>query len=322
MSVKYTCKRCDCYQTYLIKDLYKHLSKKHKCPRNKNSYQYSDDQLLLLSLYTDDDNEKSTLLEEDIKFLENSEILYNNINEFIDELVKAHKNKTRKCSICNEQFSKMNDLRKHIIMDCFYNELNKRKIIRENNQNIINGNNNINNSNNNIYNITINDNSINNVYLDNKYIVPFDDKWDVSMLDKKTKYFLVFNQLMYSSFLEEILKNDINLNVIIDKKSNSGIVYKNKEEDYVTMKLKDIVNETMEKIKIQLLEINNELEQEVFKDVNIHQRRMITKKYLDYMKNKDLQNNVNECMSEIFNKKKNEAINISKHKSQNESDKL
>ncbi len=298
ITTKYKCKRCDCYQTFLMKDLYRHLSKKHKCTRNKNSYAYSDDQLLLLSLNPHDENEQSILTDEDIKFLENSDIMYSNVDMLIDELNKAHKNKSRKCLYCKEQFTKMSDLRRHIIMKCFINNLNKK-----NNNNItINGNNNSISNN--------NDNTINNIYLDSKNIVPFDDKWDTSMLDKKTKYFIVFNEMMYPSFLEEILKNDNNLNVIIDKKSDSGIVYKNKEEDYVKMKLKDIVKETMEKIKTQLLEINNELKPEVFQETNTYQRRMITKKHIDYTKIQDLQENVNQCMVEIFNKKRNDAISI------------
>ncbi len=329
MSVKYSCKRCDCYNTILIKDLYKHLSKKHKCTRNKKSYELSDDQLLVLSLYTDDGNDASTLTKEDIKFLENSDIMYNNVNELISDLEKAFKNKSRKCLLCNQQFAKMNDLRHHIIMDCFIDKIKNKNNEKSTKDIVINGNNNNstiynadiinNNIDNSTSNIVINDNSINNItnnniYLNSKYIVPFDDKWDTSMFDKKTKYFLVFNQLMYSSFLEEILKNDNNLNVIIDKQSNSGIVYKNKEEDYVTMKLKDIVSETMEKIKTQLLEINKELKPEVFEDVNTYQRRMITKKHIDYVKDKKLQNNVNACIVEIFNNKKIDAINVSKNK--------
>lgn len=327
MSVKYICKRCNSYETSLAKDLYKHLCKKNKCPRNKESYQYSDDQLLLLTLFPYCNN-KHSITENEIDFLSNSESLYDNLDEFINNLIKAHKNKSRLCILCNEKFSKMTDLRKHITLSCFYNQIQNRNLNKDKNNNELN---NINIDNSKIDNLTIDnstkidnstiDNSTNinnttninnNIYLDIKQPIPFDDKWDLSLIDRNTKYFLVFNHLMYSSFLDEILKNNNNLNVIIDQKSDSGIVYKNKDDEYIIMKIKDIVNETMEKIKDQLLDMNKELEKDVFKETNTYQRRMITKKYLDYTKDKDLQDNVVKCLSNVYYKHKEEAIKISK----------
>jgi len=52
----------------------------------------------------------------------------------------------------------------------------------------------------------------------------------------------MISQFMYTELLEEILKNDINLNVIIDKEKNSGMVYKNNIDKYIQMKLKDIIS--------------------------------------------------------------------------------
>ena len=58
---------------------------------------------------------------------------------------------------------------------------------------------------------------------------------------------------MYTKLLEEILKNEINLNIIIDKNDNSGMVYKNDIDTYIKMKIKDIIDKTMEKLKNHLL---------------------------------------------------------------------
>jgi hypothetical protein len=77
------------------------------------------------------------------------------------------------------------------------------------------------------------------------------------------------------------------------------------------MKIKDIVNETMNKLNKQLLEMNNELEKYVFKETYTHQRRMINKKHIDYTNDKELQNNVIKCISNIYSKWKEEAIKIS-----------
>jgi len=63
---------------------------------------------------------------------------------------------------------------------------------------------------------------------------------------------------MYTELLEEILKNDINLNVIIDKDNDSGMVYKNNIDKYIQMKLKDIISNTMEKLNNHLNDINKD----------------------------------------------------------------
>ena len=49
---------------------------------------------------------------------------------------------------------------------------------------------------------------------------------------------------MYTKLLEEILKNEINLNVIIEDETNSGLVYKNDDDKYVNMKIHDIIEKS------------------------------------------------------------------------------
>ena len=58
---------------------------------------------------------------------------------------------------------------------------------------------------------------------------------------------------MYTNLLIEILKNEINLNVIIDTDNDSGIVYKNDIDKYIKMKSEDIIDKTMLKLKEHLL---------------------------------------------------------------------
>jgi len=65
------------------------------------------------------------------------------------------------------------------------------------------------------------------------------------------------SQFMYTELLEEILKNNMNLNVIIDNENDSGIVYKNNIDKYIRMKLKDIVSNTMDKFNFHLNDINS-----------------------------------------------------------------
>jgi len=306
--------RCNQYDTYAFKDLVRHLQKKNKCSKKLESYNYSDDQLLVMSLMPYHNN-KHTIQNNEIEHLKTSNLLYNNLDNFLCEINKLYKGKNndKKCNFCNMNFSKLYDLKKHLIIHCYHkflfsNEQNKNFI--NNTTNIIGnsgiiGNNNIDNS------ITNNINQ-QNIYVEIKHPIQFDQFWDISNIDIKTKFFIVFNNFMYTSLLEEIMKNEINLNVIIDKNSNSGLVYKNNIEEYIEMKLKDIVNLTMEKLKNQLLEINNDIKDKVMKEVSDYYRKIITKKYIDYTKDKDIQEEVFDCVSNIFEKKKNEAIKISK----------
>jgi hypothetical protein len=282
------------------------------CSKKVELYKYSDDQLLVMSLIPYN-NGIHDIDEKQLEYLSNSEIICDNKEELINELEAINKKKQKKCKYCNTKYVKLCDLRKHLIEKCFYEELSKRiNDTKEiNNQNIIT----INNENNidntiNINNCTIsnnNNNNIinnNNIYLNIKHPIPFDDNWDISKIDDKTKMFIVFNKLMYTTLLDEILKNDTNLNVIIDKKADSGIVYKNESEEYIEMKLKDIINKSMEKLEKQLHEINIDVKNYMTDEYHIHNRRMITKKYNDYNKDDELQSNVINCMSHVYNKKK------------------
>lgn len=352
MDTKFICKRC-LYETNAFKDLVRHYNKKYKCPKKLKSYDYSDDQLLVLSLMPYHDN-KHTITDNEIEHLKSSNILYENLDSFLDTINNVYKKKEKKCNLCDMSFCKITNLKKHITINCYHQYLiDKNKNIECNNnnndlneiiynndyinddineellnikseesniENILNNSNITNNKLPNIINNKIvgNNNNITNInqqniYVEIKHPINFDESWDISDIDLKTKFFIVFNNLMYTSLLEEILKNDINLNVIIDKDSNSSIVYKNDIEKYIEMKSKDIVNITMEKLKDQLLDINNDLSDKVYKDVTDYYRKMITKKYIDYTKDKEIQTKVIDCVSNIFDKNKEKSIEISKN---------
>jgi hypothetical protein len=90
---------------------------------------------------------------------------------------------------------------------------------------------------------------------------------------------------MYTNFLKEILNNEINLNVVMDKENNDYcMVYKNNIEKYIQMKSKDIFENTMKKLNCQLLDINKN-DNGSFDEIIEFSRRMINKKYIDYQKN-------------------------------------
>ena len=78
------------------------------------------------------------------------------------------------------------------------------------------------------------------------------------------------------------------------------------------MKSKDIVSNTMDKLHKHLLEMNKSNDM-CFENVLDYSRKMIGKKHIDYVKYPDIKNAVNNCITNIFINKKNDAIEMSKN---------
>ena len=324
----YKCNRCDKYETNKFSDMIKHFSRKHCCKKLESKIFLSDDQILCLSIipYT---NNNHNIEENETQHLEKSNLIDYNKKELFDELDIIEKNKCKICKYCNKNFLLINDLKKHIIINCFIKYL-QNKVIENNEQKDMNNsntninNNNIDTENSNLYNKcdmtnskntnintlnNVNNNNINNnIYFDIKP-VQFNEDWDISKISNGDKGNIMISQFMYTELLEEILKNSANLNVIIDKEKDTGLVYKN--DQYIQMNLKDIVSNTMEKLNEHLNHINK-THPNTFKEIITFSRQMINKKYIDFVNNTDIQNGVGECMSNIYEKVKPEATNIAK----------
>ena len=305
MSLKYICKRCNNKTTTHINDLKKHLMKKKKCPLDKNTFvKYSNDQILVLSLIPYEDD-KQCIDESEIEHLEKSDRISKNMNQLFDDLCMIQKDKLKCCKYCNKEFPKISDLKKHVLISCFLNEIDKKN--KSTSDININGDYNlINNSINN--NFITNNNNVN-IYLNIKNPVPFDEKWNLSEINRLTKIGLIFSNFMYSELLEHILQNENNLNVIIDKDNNSGMVYKNDIDKYIEMKSKDIVYKTMEKLHDNLLDITKS-DLNSYASLHKDTTKQINKKYNDYLESVPLSDRVNNIILEILDKKKHDAKSI------------
>ena len=121
MPTNYLCKKC-CFKTNYFNDIKRHINKKTKCNKNINLINYSDDQILVLSLipYI---NDKHSIDIEELKHLNNSNIITKNLSELFISIENIDKCKIKKCEYCFNNFDKICDLRKHIISKCFYNYL-------------------------------------------------------------------------------------------------------------------------------------------------------------------------------------------------------
>jgi hypothetical protein len=210
--------RCNNFETKIFFEVKKHCLRIRPCCK-RTDIKLSNDQLLLLSLIPYYDNEHSISINE-LEYLSNSDIIYQNKKELFNELDNIFKNKIKLCKYCNEKFDTIYELRKHITIKCFYNELQKK---------------------------------YNNIKKHN--IIPFEEEWNISEISKIVKNDIMISQYVFSRFLTEILNNDKNSNVIIDKYNKSGKVYINHKEQYIEMTLNDILMKTMEKLYDQLYKI-------------------------------------------------------------------
>jgi len=268
---RYSCKKC-MFNANNFNDIKRHFYKKKECKRNIYSMSNSNDYLFILSLLQDNDN--NNIIKEKLDYLNNSNnIIYKNKDKLFQDIFNIEKNKNKKCIYCNKEFNKILDLKEHILMNCFYDQIKKENI----------------------------DNSFDkNIYLEKKSPIPFDNDWDLSKIDIYVKKNLVCYNFMYSKLLEEILKNEINLNVIINKNTNTYIVYKNNIDQYIQMNLNDIIDNIMYKLKKHLLEINNTLKGDILIECIEISRNIIEKKYNSYKNNKIIQNSVKEIILKIY----------------------
>ena len=289
MTSNYTCKKC-LHKTNNYNDLKRHLTKKNQCIKNLDTFSYSDDQLIILSLLPN-------CSEKDVEHLQKSNIIYKNKDRLFQEINYIDKNKLKICSYCKEQFNKICDLRKHILITCFYKELEKI-----NSPNIINITNN---------NVNIINNNITNIYYDGKAPIPFDNSWDISHIAKFIQNEIIFSNFMYSELLKEIINNNFNLNVIIDKNTDSGMVYKNDIDKYIHMKSKDIVDNTMDKLKNHLLDINNNAKDKLLLECLNISKKIIESKHENYKNNETLQQSIKDLIATIYETQKDKAIDIS-----------
>lgn len=273
----YICIRCN-YNTDRKTDMDKHLKRKIKCASS------------------------------------HIEIFNKSDDEIYDLSMKPHKPIKEKinCEYCNKIFSRIDNLKFHQKTSCknnkgFQDDDNKNKFSKY--QTNIQSQTNIQQQINNYNNIII----IN----QNNKLNPFDEKWIVDHIDILKKYEIIFNDNKYTNLLKEILLNKENLNIVIDSKSNSGIVYKNDEELFVKMKLKEIIDKSMEKLYQQLklyFEENNTDEYiQQNKDLITLTRRekyLMESKYKKYNNDTDVKNKVSELLSGIFNDNKKDSIEI------------
>ena len=305
----YKCRKCG-YKTKFFRDLKNHINIIKTCIKDFSCLDLTNDEILITTLIPYIDNNQNL----DLNKIKKYKYTYQNKQSLFDDLFFIDKNKIKICKYCNQKFSKIQNLKEHIIIECFEKEMERKNVdYFGNNNNNLCSTINIQGNSNNITNIT-NITNINNITLKIEHPISFDENWDTSKITEAEKCQLILSKLMYTKLLGEILKNDANLNVVIDTNKDFGIVYKNESEKYIKMEIKEIIENSMAKIHQKLLEINDELKKTgLYEDfVTEYKRKDITNKHQCYVNNKDIQEKVNYFIACVFNNKKEDSHKIMK----------
>ena len=296
----YKCARCN-YIVQRNSDMIRHLGRKNKCMSNINSYKLTDEEV----------KKESLILQKniDISFL-NEELKK-------EKFGKSDSINGVKCENCNKIFARKYNLTKHLIKSCkgnkkqqlnYFNNTrtnNQTDNIKENNlfiENQINVANQTNNSNNNI--IIINQNNLQS----------FDNKWATEHLDNYIRQMILLSDHKYTNLLDEILKNKANLNVIINKDNDYGLVYKDDDKMYVNMKTREIIDKSIEKLYEQLNIFYSDLVDTNIVKVNTNiieqEKQVLDDKYKEFCTNNNVKSSVRDLLTKIYEKNNTEALGI------------
>lgn len=168
---------------------------------------------------------------------------------------------------------------------------------------------------------TINENQTQNIFIeDNSFILKsFDEDWSIEHIDNYLKLFILLSKTKYTDFLKEVMKNKENLNIILEKNSDSCLIYKNKTESYVKIKINELFEKLMVKINEQLQKIFDEylsekhnIEKSVLNTIKDEKINNNTK-LVDYMNNNNLKKIVDTILLDILNKNRDYALLVSKN---------
>ena len=347
----FECARCG-HTTNKKSNMIVHLNKKKQCIKRLESLKYSDDEIFLISTMRKNDKEVSknkciycnknyssnSFLQKHMKLYckkkgqeNNMKIsekemssLSNNLkdNKSKDDENKDKENQDNICienqdNICieNQELLQCNNEKKDTLNNNNNNIADPSQISYESTK--MNGvsenleqNNTIIENQHNTYN-TIN----NNIYIINlpKMPISFDQEWDTKHIDMYLKQLLLLTDNKYTELLKQILENKNNLNVILDKNSNMGYVY-DSDNTYKNMEKDEIVNLSMKKLHDELNKIKDEVIQHSKIPIDIeNQCNIIENKYKEFINDKNIKNSVNGCISDIFDKRKEEALEIFNH---------
>ena len=151
------------------------------------------------------------------------------------------------------------------------------------------------------------------IIVNSNNLCSFNEKWTIEHIDEYLRNNIFLSGTKYTDLLDEILKNKNNLNVIIEKDSNYGLVYKNEDELYVNMKVKEIIEKSMDKLYEQLNDLYLSIESENKMKINTkiieNEKKIMDDKYNNFCNNNNnTKSFVENLLASIYEKRKDEAV--------------
>lgn len=309
----YQCYRCF-YYCNNKKDMKKHLIRKNICIRKLESFNYSENDLINLSLTNK--SEEEIIISKEEEYIEDQYVNWNYDEKELKQIINKTKgNNHKKCCFCNKEFFRKYELIRHIENNqCVVLKEKKNKCNIQNNyienktinnQNI--GNQQINTQQ--INNISINVYNNSNVVNENneKILNGFNEEWDISKIDLQKKLLLFVSDNKYSNTMEEILKNDKNMNILLKENENDSIVFQ--ENKFINVNNDEIIVRTMYKLYNHLLKFYTDIKGENLanKDLKEHKNNL-KEKYDDFNNNNITKEIVKNILLDIFHNKKDEVL--------------
>ena len=121
---------------------------------------------------------------------------------------------------------------------------------------------------------------------------------------------LLLTNNKFTTTLKNILENEVNLNVLLDKNSDKALVYKDKILQ--SMNIKEIVDSTMKKLIHQLKIFENDIVDPNILNIDTkiidYNMDCIDKKYEDFKKNKFIQDKLKVYIKDIYNTKRDDTM--------------
>ncbi len=311
----------DDINTFIESSLKEYKETNESAPKNENSIKLCTENAPKNKINESKSTENAPIIESnESKCTENAP---NNENSLVDLKInnKDEQNNKNVCNFCNKKFTRGSSLRRHIDLD----RCSKK-------DNIINApSNNI--TNNTVNNNTVNNNTINNTLninigtLNEKInIIPFDSDWDLSKVDVTTKICLLLSTIKYTQTMDEIFKNERNLNVFIKDERDAGIVYKNETEKLKEISINEIVDTSMKKLHKYLKQFYEEIKNDNKYSINLsyleEELKNVENKYENYNESIKTQKTVKDLMNNIYDKNKEKTFEIYNNIINNDNDSI
>ncbi len=321
----FECARC-LHRAKQKSDMRKHLEKQKKCMfHNKQFADLSDQEIFDLSMIKKLENSYQNnhhLQQQDCLTNQYNQVIQSNTNSQSNptELVELENPvKSYMCDVCHKHYSRLSVLERHKNTSCKGSvQVYVAKPVPETpkviQNNIIGDNNVINNTLNNIT------NNIN--FVNINVVKGIDENWDVSKFTPEMILFLLFSNSKYTNTLTEILKNDANLNVIMNEDSSNVAVFKKEKGRFVFMDKETVIDDSMEKLYNQLKSFANDIKKNshdlsFYKEIEpkiATEEKNIELKYENYKNNSDVQKSVSQILTELYMEKRNETIYMNKER--------